>query len=91
MLVQLFPKLNDLRLIYLLKKGMNSIWMIVTIILFAALSNIFGLELFAYYFYMLLVMVVAMLNDDMLPTLPIACIGYMTFSKKSKIRYRRAK
>ena len=50
MLVQLFPKLNDLRLIYLLKKGMNSIWMIVTIILFAALSNIFGLELFAYYF-----------------------------------------
>ncbi|MBR3891832.1 MAG: O-antigen ligase family protein [Bacilli bacterium] len=83
MLVQLFPKLNDLRLIYLLKKGMNSIWMIVTIILFAALSNIFGLELFAYYFYMLLVMVVAMLNDDMLPTLPIACIGYMTFSKKS--------
>ena len=83
MLVQLFPKLNDNTFISLLKKGINSIWMIIIVILFAALSNIFGLELFAYYFYMLLVVVTSLFNDDMLPTLPIACIGYMTFSKQN--------
>ena len=83
MLTQLFPTLNDNQLIKLIKKGINSIWMMILIILFAAISNLFGMELFAYYSYMIIAIATILFNEDMLPTIPIVCIGYMTFSKEN--------
>ena len=83
MLTQLFPTINDNQLIKLIKKGINSIWMMILIILFAAISNLFGMELFAYYSYMIIAIATILFNEDMLPTIPIVCIGYMTFSKEN--------
>ena len=83
MLISIFPKLNSNIFITIIKKGINSIWMMIAIILFAALSNIFGLEMLAYYVYMSLVIVISLFSDDMLAAIPMAVVSYMTFSKEN--------
>ena len=79
----LYDKLKHLHIVDKLNSFLRSKFMVVIIALLAGISNIFNLELPVYYIYALIVILTVLFSEDMLPTLPIAICGYMTFSKNS--------
>lgn len=83
MLVQVYQNLKDNIFIKIIRKFMDSNWMMFLIILLAGVSNIFGLEIPIYYCYTLLVALAVLFCDDLLSLFPIACCSYMTFSKNN--------
>ena len=83
MLVQLFKENSFIKIF---NKIINSKIFMVLIVLLALLSNLVGIELVVYTIYALIVLFVALFGYDFLPTLPIAIVSYMTFSKNNNPR-----
>ena len=78
--------LKENKFINLINKIINSKYFMVFIVLLALLSNLLGIELLVYTIYALIVVVVALFGIDFLPTLPMAIVSYMTFSKNNNPR-----
>ena len=78
-----FERFHDSNIVKKLNSFFRSKYMVAIIIALAALSNIFGLELPVYYIYTAIVVLTVLFCEDMLPILPMACCGYMTFSRNS--------
>lgn len=57
--------------------------MIISIVLLAACANVFSLEILVYYIYLVFIIIAVLFCDDLLSLLPIACCGYMTFSRSN--------
>ena len=83
MIVQVYSKLKENLFIDKIRKLIDSKFMMVLIVALAAISNIFGMEIPVYYIYTAIIVTNVLFCDDMLALFPIACCGYMTFSKKN--------
>jgi len=83
MIVQIYSKLKENLLIKAIRTSLDSKWMMIAIIALAAISNIFGAEIFVYYCYTLMIVLATLFCDDLLSLFPIACCGYMTFAKRN--------
>lgn len=64
-----------------MREYLDSKWTLFGILLLALISNVFSMEIPVFYIYTILIALVCLFCDDLLPLLPVACAGYMTFSK----------
>lgn len=78
-----YEQLENNAIVEKLNRFLRSKLMICIIVVLAGISNIFGLELPVYYTYAIIVALTVLFSKDMLPTFPIACCGYITFSRNS--------
>lgn len=83
MITEIYENLKQNKYINAIRKIMDSKLMMIAIVLLAALANIFSLEFLVYYIYLFLIITAVLFCDDLLSLMPIACCGYMTFSKKN--------
>lgn len=83
MIVQLYSKLKQNTFIKTIRTLLSSKWIMITIVILTAISNIFATEIFVYYCYTLLIILTTLFCDDLLPLFPIPCCAYMTFSKSN--------
>lgn len=58
-------------------------YFIITVCVLVLFSVFFGLEVPLFICYALFAIVITFLCDDMLPTIPLICCGYMTISRKN--------
>lgn len=75
--------LKENKIINLIRRCLSSNWMILSLVLLTAISNIFGLEIFIYYLFTIIIIVTTLLCDDMLPIFPLSCFAYLTFAKNN--------
>ena len=80
MLCHLYPKLNDVLPIRLVRQFLGSVWYPVLVAALMMLSNIFSLELLTFWLYLGFGLIATLLAEDMRAIIPIACCGYMTIS-----------
>ena len=78
-----FERFQDNFIVEKLNSFFRSKYMVALIIALASISNIFGLEIPVYYIYTAIVVLTVLFCEDMLSALPMACCGYMTFSRNS--------
>ncbi|MDE6274668.1 MAG: O-antigen ligase family protein [Clostridiales bacterium] len=83
MLCHLYPKLNDILPVKLIRRFVNSVWYPVLVAALMVLSNIFALELLTFWLYLGFGLVAAFLCEDMRAVIPIGCCGYMTISAEN--------
>ena len=81
MLNYLLPKLKENKFLLFLNKFLYSDLFIIVVNILMLLSYFFSLEIAVYYTYMILGLTIILFSDDMLPTVPMICTGYMTISK----------
>lgn len=79
----IYSKFKNNKLVEYIRKFFSSYLLMAVIVAFAALSNMFGIEIYTYYFYLLIIITATLFCDDLLSCFPIACCGYMTFAKKN--------
>jgi len=79
----IYSKFKNNFLVECIRKLFSSYCLMAVIVAFAALSNIFGIEIYTYYFYLLIIILATLFCDDILSCFPIACCGYMTFARKN--------
>ena len=81
MLKYLYPNIRDNKIVKKMNQFLYSNFYIIFINILMLLSYFFSIEIIIYYTYMLLGILIMLLCDDMLPTVPMFCTGYMTISK----------
>lgn len=80
-----FYKENS-KFINIFNKVIDSKLFMFFIVLLGLLSNLFGIELIVYTIYALIVCLVSLFGKNFIANLPMAVIGYMTFSKENNPR-----
>ena len=75
------PGIGNNKIIYSLNKFFKSLYFIILVTILMLISYFFGLEIVIYYVYTILGITIMLLCDDMFPTIPMICTGYMTVSK----------
>ena len=83
MLTEAFPKLNDSRAMQQLHAFLRSGWFIGIVALLMACSEIFSLELYVIYAYVVFGFVIVLVSEDTLPAVPMVVCGYMLFSSEN--------
>ena len=83
MLLYYFDKLRENKIVNLIQAFLSSIWSIIFIVGLGLLSNLFGIEIFTYYVYFVIILIATLFADDLLCLVPISCCSYMTFAKKN--------
>lgn len=81
MLKYYYPKLIQNKFIQRLNKFFYSNYYIILVNILMLISYYFSLEILIYYVYMILGIYIMFFCDDMLPTVPMFCTGYMTVSR----------
>ena len=81
MLIKFFPQLGDNLIIKYLKQALESKYSAILIAALTLASNLFSWEIPVLYAFALIVALAALLCDDMLCIIPLACCAYFTFSK----------
>lgn len=83
MLVFYFPKIKENKWVNTIFAFLYSRYYPFAAAAAMVLSNLFGLELPVYYLFLAIAVFTVLFGKDMLPTLPLACCGYMTFSERN--------
>lgn len=83
MLVEWFPHLSEYKFIKTLRSFYRSYAYIAVIVLLMVLSELFSLELFCFYSYLILCGAGLLLSEDALPLVPVIVCCYMTISAKN--------
>lgn len=83
MLVRVFKNLKENKIVNAIRRSIDSIYMMIAIILLAAISNVFALEIPVYYIYTLIIVLTVLFCDDLLAIFPMPCCGYMTFARSN--------
>ena len=81
MLFDLFENIRNKRFFSFLNKFFRSYFFIFLIGFIYLLSNLFSFELFAYYSIMILAIITFLFCEDLLPTIPMLAMGYMSVSR----------
>lgn len=81
MLNYLYSNIRDNKIVKKLNQFLYSNFYIIFINILMLVSYFFNIEIIIYYIYMVLGILIMLLCDDMLPTVPMFCTGYMTISK----------
>lgn len=75
MLVEAFPKLQNAKIVRVLRAYFSSVWNVVVIAFIMTLSAVFSLEVAAGYCYLAIAVLVCLFAEDMLGTLPaVMCV-----------------
>ena len=77
---------EDNRFINIFNKIIDSKIFMFLIVLLGLLSNLFAIELLVYTIYAVIVVMVALFGRNFIANLPMAVVGYMTFSKYNNPR-----
>lgn len=83
MLNYFFRDLKENNWIKKINQFFYSNYYIILINILMLIAYFFSLEIFIYYIYMVLGFYIMLFCDDMLPTVPMFCTGYMTIAKKN--------
>ena len=83
MLTEAFPKLAESGILQKLRAFFRSGWFVAAVVLLMACSEIFSLELFVIYAYVVLGFAAILVCEDTLPVVPMVVCGYMLFSAKN--------
>lgn len=83
MLTEAFPKLNDSRAVQQLRAFLRSGWFIGIIVALMACSELFSLELYVIYAFVIFGLAIVLVSEDTLPLVPMVVCGYMLFSAKN--------
>lgn len=81
MLNYLFSEIKDIKIIKKLNQFFYSNLFIVLINVLMLIAYFFSFEIIIYYLYMIFGILIMLFSDDMLPTVPMFCTGYMTVAK----------
>ena len=77
---------EDNKFINIFNKIIDSKCFMLLIVLLGLISNLFALEILVYSIYTVIVALVALFGRDFIANLPMAIVGYMTFSKNNNPR-----
>ena len=83
------PNFSNNKIINLFNKFLKSIYFIILSVVLMLVSFLFGLEILTYYIYTVLGLCIMFFCDDMFPTIPLICTGYMTVSKNETPIYNK--
>ena len=83
MLTEAFPQLRERRAVIGVRNFFRSGWFAALAALLMACSEIFGLEIFVIYAYLVFGLLIVLFADDMLGIVPMVCCGYMIFSAEN--------
>ncbi len=83
MLTEAFPQLKERRAVIGVRNFFRSGWFAALAALLMACSEIFGLEIFVIYAYLVFGLLIVLFADDMLGIVPMVCCGYMIFSAEN--------
>lgn len=83
MLTEAFPQLQERRAVIGVRNFFRSGWFAALAALLMACSEIFGLEIFVIYAYLVFGLLIVLFADDMLGIVPMVCCGYMIFSAEN--------
>ena len=86
MLTEAFPQLQKSALIKRLNEFFRSEYYMALVVGIMTIAELFGLELFAYYCYTLLAVVITLFAEDTLGHVPLACCFMFTFSARNSAR-----
>ena len=78
-----YDKIAQLRIIKLLREFFSSIWFVVLTAVIMVASNLFGLELVAFYYSLFTVLLVVLFAEDLKGVVPLVLCDYMTVSEKN--------
>lgn len=80
MLLYLIKSLKDNEFVKKLNKYLYSNWFIITAVCLMLFSFLFGLEIITYYIIAAIGLIISLFSYDMIPTIPLFMVGYMTVS-----------
>ena len=83
MLTEAFPQLRERRAVIGVRNFFRSGWFAALAALLMACSELFGLEIFVIYAYLVFGLLIVLFADDMLGIVPMVCCGYMIFSAEN--------
>ena len=83
MLTEAFPQLRERRAVIGVRNFFRSGWFAALAVLLMACSELFGLEIFVIYAYLVFGLLIVLFADDMLGIVPMVCCGYMIFSAEN--------
>ena len=83
MLTEAFPQLKERRAVIGVRNFFRSGWFAALAALLMACSELFGLEIFVIYAYLVFGLLIVLFADDMLGIVPMVCCGYMIFSAEN--------
>ncbi len=78
-----FPKIRAFPLIKALNTFIYSPWFMLLVALLMALSNVFSMEFFTFYAYVIFGVYICLFADDCFPITTMFCCGYMLFSERN--------
>ena len=83
MIKKICPKIENNKFFGLISKFLASYYSMLFVLIITCLSNLFSLEIFALYGYMLIILLSCLFGKDMLATIPVAFCGYICFSRQN--------
>lgn len=83
MLCESYEKIAQWRIIKAFRAFLSSIWFVVLTAVIMVISNLFGLELLAFYFTLFSVLCIVLFAEDLRGVVPLALCDYMTISEKN--------
>ena len=83
MLCESFEKIAKWRIVKAFREFFSSIWFVVLTTVMMVMSNLFGLELLAFYYTLFSVLLITLLCEDLKGAVPVVLCGYMTVSVKN--------
>ena len=83
MLCDGYDKIAQWRVVKALREFFSSVWFIILTTIIMVLSNIFGLELLAFYYMLFSVLLIVLFAEDLKGVVPIIFCAYMSISEKN--------
>ena len=83
MITHWYPSLRENAFIRAINRFLYSGWYFFAVAALMAMSNLFSLEIVTYWLFLLFAGFSILFADDLFPCIPLACCGYMTFSKQN--------
>ena len=83
MLCESYEKIANWRIVKAFRAFLSSIWFAVLAVVMMVASNLFGLELLAFYFTLFFVLCIVLFAEDLKGVVPLTLCNYMTVSEKN--------